>query len=83
MHNLYNVHKTFTFHEPVLPLLNRSPSLVVEQADTGKGHHHAVLVAGFNNLVIPHRSPRLSHIDHGALFRPINIVPKGEEGVRS
>lgn len=55
--------------------------LVVEQTNTGKCHGNSVFIAGFNNIVIPHRTARLGNIFDTALVGTLNIVAKWEECV--
>lgn len=38
--------------------------LVVEEADSGEGHGHAVLVASGDHLRVRHRPARLGHVGH-------------------
>jgi hypothetical protein len=40
-----------------------------------------VLIAGFDHLIIADRSARLRDIPHAAAPRPLDVVPKREEGV--
>ena len=56
------------------------PSMM-EQPDPGKRHGHAVLIAGFNHLVIPYGAAWLGDILYAAFMCPLDIVPKGEEGI--
>lgn len=55
--------------------------LVVEQTNTGKCHGNSVFIAGFNNIVIPHRTARLCNVLNAALMSPLNIISEGEESI--
>ena len=54
---------------------------MMEQALPCKGHSHSILVAGIDHVVVADRTARLGDIRHAAFAGPLNIVPKGEEGV--
>ena len=56
---------------------------MMEQAHPGKGHNHAVLVGGFNDLVVPDGAAGLGDVLHAGLIGPLHVVAKGEEGVRA
>ena len=56
---------------------------MVEQPDTGEGHDHAVLVGGFDDLVVPDGAAGLGDILHPRLSGPFHVVAEGEEGVRA
>lgn len=78
-------------HEPcllagsfqLLRWMQYSYALMMEQADSRKCHHHAVLIAGFDHLVIPDRASRLCYIFYTAFISPVNIISEGEESVRA
>ena len=55
--------------------------LVVEKTDASEGHHHSILVAGFNDVIIPDGAAWLGHIFHAALMGTLDIVAEGEERV--
>ena len=54
---------------------------MVEQPEARKGHSHAVLVAGFNEGVIPRRAAGLDDICHAAPTGAVDVVSKWDEGV--
>ena len=56
---------------------------MVEQPDARKGHGNAVLVAGLNDMVVPDGAAGLGDKLHARLVGPLDVVPKGEEGVAS
>ena len=56
---------------------------MVEQAHAGEGHGNAVLIAGFDNMVVAHAAAGLCYVGHAALMRPLDIVAEGEESVRT
>ena len=56
---------------------------MVEQTDTGKCHYHAVLIAGFNDLIISYRAAGLCYIFYTALICSVNVISKWEEGIRA
>ena len=53
----------------------------MEQADSCKRHHHAVLVAGLDYIVVPNRTAWLGNVLHSAPMSTFNVVSKGEEGI--
>ena len=53
----------------------------MEQADTGKGHHHVVLVAAIDDGIIPDGTAGLRNVFDAALFRSLDIVREREEGI--
>mmetsp|Transcript_50236 Transcript_50236/g.106739 ORF Transcript_50236/g.106739 Transcript_50236/m.106739 type:complete len:411 (+) Transcript_50236:326-1558(+) len=55
---------------------------MVEEAEVGEGHSHAVLVASLDNLLIGDGATRLSHELDAQLLGMVNGVPEGEEGIR-
>ncbi len=59
----------------------RLSTLMMEQTDTGKAHHHAIFITCLNNIIVADRAARLSHIFHAALVGPLNIVAKWKECV--
>ena len=63
--------------------LQMDPALMVEQADPCKCHYHSVLIAGIDHLVIADRAAWLGYILHAAFVGPVNVIAKGEEGIRS
>ena len=52
---------------------------MVEQTNPCKCHHHAILIAGLNHLVVPDRASWLCYIFYAAFVCSVNIVAKGEE----
>ena len=55
---------------------------MVEQAQAGKCHHHAVFVAGLDDGRVGHASTGLHNIIYSVLGRMINTVAEREKGVR-
>ena len=55
--------------------------LMVEQPQTVKRHHHAVFVAGHDDVVVADRAARLGDVAHAALVGALDIVAEGEESV--
>lgn len=74
-------------HEPcllagsfqLLRWMQYSYALMMEQADSRKCHHHAVLIAGFDHLVIPDRASRLCYIFYTAFISLSILSPKGKK----
>lgn len=56
---------------------------MMEQADAREGHGDVVFVAGFDDMVVAHRSAGLGHESHAAFVGTFDVVAKGEEGVRA
>ena len=54
---------------------------MMKQPDPRKRHNHMILVAGLNHMVVPDRAAGLGNILYAAFVGPLDIVPKGEEGV--
>ena len=52
---------------------------MVEQADTGKCHHHIILVAAFDHCIIPDGAARLYNVFHAALMGTLHIVRERKE----
>ena len=53
----------------------------MEQPHAGEGHHHAVLVGGGDDVVIPDGATRLGDVQRAGLAGPLHIVAEGEEGI--
>ena len=53
----------------------------MEQTDSRKAHHHTILVAGLNDIVIANGSARLGNVFHTALMGTLDIVPEWEESI--
>lgn len=58
-----------------------SALLMMEKAQAGEGHSDAVLVTGFDNIIIADRAASLGNILHTAAMRTLDIIAKGEEGI--
>ncbi len=56
---------------------------MVEQPHSSKGHNHVVLVAFFDDQVIPNGTAGLGHVAHTGLEGPLDVVREGEEGIRA
>ena len=56
---------------------------MMEQADAREGHGDVVFVAGFDDMVVAHRSAGLGHESYAAFVGTFDVVAKGEEGVRA
>lgn len=54
---------------------------MVEQPHSSKGHNHVVLVAFFDDQVIPNGTAGLGHVAHTGLEGPLDVVREGEEGI--
>ena len=54
---------------------------MVEKAQSGKSHDHAVFVACLNNGIIAHRTARLSNIGNAAAESTLDIIAEGEESI--
>ena len=55
----------------------------MEQANARESHGDVVLVAGFDDMVVAHRSAGLGHEGHTALVGTFDVVAEGEESVRA
>ena len=55
--------------------------LVMEQSDSCKAHHHAVLIAGLDYIIVTYGTARLRHIFDAALMRTLDVVAEWEERV--
>ena len=53
----------------------------MEEPHAGKGHDHAVFVGTFDHKIVPYGASRLRHVGDAALFRPLEVVAEGEEGI--
>ena len=53
-------------------------ALVMKEADPGKAHHHPILVARRDHVLVLHRAPRLGDVAHAAARRAIDRVPEGK-----
>ena len=49
----------------------------------GKGHSDVIFISGFNYIVIPNRTTGLGNIFNTALMRPLYIISKWEESIRT
>lgn len=56
--------------------------LMMEQANAGKGHCNAILVAGSNHMIVTDASTCLCNIFNAALMSPFYIIAKWEESIR-
>ena len=56
---------------------------MVEETYPGEAHHHAMFVAGIDDMIIPHRTARFRDIADPGLIGTFDIVAKREEGIRS
>ena len=54
---------------------------MMEEADSGEGHDHIVLVAAFNDQVVTDGTTGLRYILNAALMGTLDIVGEGEESV--
>ena len=54
---------------------------MVEQTDAGEAHGDAVVVAGFNDVVISDGAARLGDVLDAGLEGALHVVAEGEEGV--
>ena len=59
------------------------PVSMVEQAHMRERHDHTVRIRPGNDQIVPDGTARLGNIGHTAFCRPLDIVRKREEGVRS
>ena len=55
---------------------------MMEQAYTCKRHGYAILVAGVDNIVVAYAASSLCDILYAALVGTLDVVAKGEEGIR-
>lgn len=53
--------------------------LMMEQTDSGKGHHHSIFVTCFNYIIISYGSTRLRNEFYTTPVRTLNIITKREE----
>ena len=54
---------------------------MVEKAQSGKSHDHAVFVACLNNGIIAHRTAGLSNIGNAAAESTLDIIAEREERI--
>ena len=54
---------------------------MMEQTGAREDHEHTVLIASFDNVIVPDASTGLNHVVHTGLSRPFDVVAKGEEGI--
>ncbi len=54
---------------------------MVEQADAGEAHGDAMVVAGFNDVVVPDGAARFGDVLDAGLEGTFHVVAEGEEGV--
>ena len=54
---------------------------MVEQADVGHSHRHAVFVSGLDDVVVADGAAGLGDVLHAALAGALDVVAEGEEGV--
>ena len=54
---------------------------MVEEAHACECHSDAVLVAGFNNMVVTHGTTCLRYVFYTALVRTFDVITEGEECV--
>ena len=53
----------------------------MEQPYARERHGNAVLVAGFNDIVVAYAAASLSNIFNSALVGTLDVVTEGEEGI--
>lgn len=56
---------------------------MVEQPYSRKAHYHAILIAGFNYVVITDGAAWLRYIFYAAFCRPFYVISKWEKCVRA
>ena len=56
---------------------------MVEKANTCERHCNAILVTGFNHIVITNAAACLCDVFHTTLVGTLNVVAEGEEGIRA
>ena len=56
---------------------------MMEEADACECHNNAVFVASHNDVVIAYRATSLGDELHTTLMGTLDIVTKGEEGIRT
>ena len=54
---------------------------MMEQSGAREDHEHAVLIAGFDNIIVPDASAGLNHVVNTGFSCPLDVVAEGEERV--
>ena len=54
---------------------------MMEKSDLGEGHHHAILIAGGDDVIITDGTARFSNIGDTGTVGPFDVVTEGEESV--
>ena len=52
---------------------------MVEKTHAGEAHYHAVIVAGFDDVIVSDRAAGFSDISYAALGCSFNVITEGEE----
>ena len=55
----------------------------MEQPDAAERHGNAVLIAGVNDLLVADRAAGLDNGGHAGAAGTLDVVAKGEEGIRA